>query len=388
METLPNLGGLKLTNLQKFDSALKISWLKRLSIHTEGWAIYPIHYGFGKILRYGDEYQEKLIAKTQNWFWKDTARSINELYKTLKYTSLSQIQNTPLWYNSKFKFEYRQKWDEKGYILLSDILTEEGSLLTEVGIRDKGLKINFLDYHKLVKEFKNLTRGIIKGIKTTGPHIPRLMFEVGLSNKGCNRTYNKLMMYNSNIIIEVKNKWERVLNEEIPYNVVEKGFIAIPRMVEGPYHKYFQFRLLHSRIMTNKKLHCMKISDTEICPVCFGSIETIKHAFLDCHFAVALWNQIEDWWKNITKEHIKFNDTEKIFGCNRSDDLIDKVIISTKLVIYNNRKKGKRHHINEVKKLLYNQLNLEEYQARMDLDEGKFLRKWERLYNDLTDLFA
>ena len=47
-----------------------------------------------------------------------------------------------------------------------------------------------------------------------GPYLPRILFDVGLANKGCNRTYNKLMVYNSNIIIEVKNKWERVLNEE------------------------------------------------------------------------------------------------------------------------------------------------------------------------------
>ena len=134
-----------------------------------------------------------------------------------------------------------------------------------------------------------------------------------------------------------------MLNEEIPYNAVEKGFIAIPNMTEGSYYKYFQFRLLHSRIVTNKKLYNMKISDTDICPICFGTEETIKHAFLDCQFTVNLWNQIEEWWKSITNKHIKFNELEKI--------LIDKVILSTKLVIFNNRKVGKRHDISEVKRL-------------------------------------
>ena len=84
LETLPNLGGLKLTNLQKFVSALKISWLKRLMTQTEGWATFPIQYGFGELLKYGDEYQEKVIANTHNKFWKDTAKSINELYKTFR----------------------------------------------------------------------------------------------------------------------------------------------------------------------------------------------------------------------------------------------------------------------------------------------------------------
>ena len=45
LETLSNLGGLKLTNLQKFDFALKISWVKRLMNQKEGWAIFPMQYG-------------------------------------------------------------------------------------------------------------------------------------------------------------------------------------------------------------------------------------------------------------------------------------------------------------------------------------------------------
>ena len=105
----------------------------------------------------------------------------------------------------------------------------------------------------------------------------RILFEIGLTNKGCNKTYNKLMVYNSNIVTEVKNKWERVLNEEIPYGIVEQGFVAIPKMIEGPYQKYFQFRLLHSRIVTNKKLYTMKISDTKNCPICQGAEEHDKH---------------------------------------------------------------------------------------------------------------
>ena len=110
-----------MTNLQKFDSALKISWLKRIAMHTEGWAIFPMHYGFGNLLMYGDKYQEKVIANTRNKFWKDTAISVRELYSTLKYSNLCQIQNTPLWHNSKLNFEYRREWEEKGYILISDI---------------------------------------------------------------------------------------------------------------------------------------------------------------------------------------------------------------------------------------------------------------------------
>ena len=379
---------MKLTNLQKFDSALKISWMKRLLNQNEGWAIFPLKYGIGKILRYGDEYQEIVIANTSNKFWKDTAMAIKALYDTLQYNNTNQIYNTPIWYNSKIKLKNRREWDEKGFHLLSDILTEEGILLNERELRAGGLKINFLDYHKLDKKWKILTQGCILGKKKIGPQIPRLLFEIGLAPKGCNKTYNKLMAYNSTVVIEVKNKWERVLNEEIPYGTVEKGFVAIPKMIEGPYQKYFQFRLLHSRIVTNKKLHTMKISDTKNCPLCQVAEETIKHAFLECRYVITLWNQIEGWCNNITNTYTKFNEIEKIFGLKSSDKLIDKVIMCTKLVIFNNRKTGEKHHINDVKLMLYSQLSLEEYHSKVNLQEESFRETWDRIYNELTYMFT
>ena len=387
LETLSNLGGLKLTNLQKFDSALKISWIKRLMNQKEGWAIFPMQYGFGNILRYGDKYQEMVIKNTINKFWKDTAKAINELYNTLTYNNTNQIYNAPLWHNSKFEIPYRREWEEKGFHIISDILDEEGNLLTERELNVQGVKINFLDYHTMVKRWKNLTRGCTLKSKITGPFLPRILFEVGIATKGCNIIYNKLMVYNSNILIEVKNKWERVLNEEISYNSIENSFIAIPKMIEGPYQKYFQFRLLHSRIVTNKKLHVMKISDTNLCPICYETEETIKHAFLECQFVIILWNQIECWCKNITDRMIKINEIEKIFGSNPPDKIIDKVIMCTKLVIYNNRKTGKKHHINEVKRMVYSQLNLEEYHAKLMLKETEFQEIWGRVYNELANMF-
>ena len=101
-----------------------------------------------------------------------------------------------------------------------------------------------------------------------GPCLPRILFEIGLVEKGCNGTYNKLMDYDQNILIQVKDKWEQTLNEEVKIDTVEKSFNQIPKLDEGAYFKYFQFKLLHSRTVTNVKLHKMKLKDTTICKIC------------------------------------------------------------------------------------------------------------------------
>ena len=63
--------------------------------------------------------------------------------------------------------------------------------------------------------------------------------------------------------MDVKTKWEMALNEEIPYDTEEHASKEISKIESGAYQKYFQFKLLHSRIITNEKLHNMGISDNQ-----------------------------------------------------------------------------------------------------------------------------
>ena len=74
----------------------------------------------------------------------------------------------------------------------------------------------------------------------------------------------------------------------ISYKIIEQAFKDIPKLKEGAYQKYIQFKLLHSRTAVNKKLHMMNLIDTNKCQICQGEIETTKHAFLDCNCYTAV----------------------------------------------------------------------------------------------------
>ena len=114
------------------------------------------------------------------------------------------------------------------------------------------------------------------------------------------------MNYNTNILGIVKEKWEVTLNEDILYETDEKSFKKIPRREEGAYVKYFQFRLLHNRIMTKERLYKMKISKTDICQFCMLEKETIRHAFLKCPKVVTLWKQVEKLCREKISTDTKF----------------------------------------------------------------------------------
>ena len=63
-----------------------------------------------------------------------------------------------------------------------------------------------------------------------------------------------MMTYSTNILRDVKDKWEMTLNEDLLHNIIEDAFKEVTNMNTGAYQKYFQFKLLHNSTITNKKL--------------------------------------------------------------------------------------------------------------------------------------
>ena len=382
LETLHSTGGLKMTNLKIFDASLKISWFKSI-----GWAEFPIHYRINDILRYGDKFPSKIVGTIKNKFRYEVVQSVITLNKTVRYNNLLQIQNMPLWHNSVLNIEYRKHWEKHGILTINDIVNDGGEILTLEEMKGKGLSMHFLDYIKIKTSVRNVIQ--IDGTynKLTGPFLPMILFEIGLNENGCSRIYNKLMTYNVNILKEVKEKWETVLNEEIRYKMVEKAFSDLTKCKGSAYQKYFQFKLLHSRTAVRDKLYTMNLSDTNICPLCETNIETIKHVFLECTHVTTLWHQLEKWLKIKLKKTVKLSDSDKIFGGQNSEDLIEKVILSTKIVIFDNSKNIKYHHIKDVKRTLFKQLRIEEYHAMLNLEEQKFMKVWEPVYEELCNMY-
>ena len=224
-----------MTNLRNFDAALKLSWAKRLISMDEGWGEFPRKYGICNIFRFGDEYPLILLKTMNNKLWKDFLMSLHNLNNHLKYSNTLQLHNMPLWHNSRIKLNYRKEWDKKGYLMVKDLMHINGNLFTQKEMQEKGLKVHFVDYLSLSRQIKKLEQTCGKYSVDIGPCLPRILFEIGLAQKGCNRTYNKLQNYNHFIINEVKQKWETTLNKDIGYNTIENSFNAITIFKEGAY---------------------------------------------------------------------------------------------------------------------------------------------------------
>ena len=224
---------------------------------------------------------------------------------------------------------------------------------------NRGHAINFLYYERLRYDTSKLF-GVTKDCEMFGPYLPYILLKIGYNTKGCAKIYNLVMNFNNNIVKETQNKWEKSLNEEIPYHIVEKSFTQIQSMKEGSFTKYLQFKMLHRRIVTNKKLCYMGLTDTSKCPYCENLEETIDHAFLNCEKVIVFWKEVERWLRTEIDNSINISNIEEIMGTGTLECIVDKTILATKRVIYRNRQKGIPYTLIEVKALLKTQMLIEE----------------------------
>ena len=179
---------------------------------------------------------------------------------------------------------------------------------------------------------------------------------------------------------QAKTKWENILNEEINDTRMETAFLHLHKISEGSFDKYIQFKMLHRRIITNKKLLDMNIRNDSKCPYCEAAIETIEHAFLECPEVITLWKDIERWLRAHVDSKISISDTDKILGQGSTNSIVEKTITATKKVIYRNRQYGGKYSLKDVKNVLSKQMKIEEYQASVIGNDTIFLHTWEKVY--------
>ena len=75
-------GGLKLHDLNIFDKALKLSWLKRYQRSTSKWTIFPNNFELWEVFTYGPDILNKLRETTANKFWLDVIESLSTLWNS------------------------------------------------------------------------------------------------------------------------------------------------------------------------------------------------------------------------------------------------------------------------------------------------------------------
>ena len=184
----------------------------------------------------------------------------------------------------------------------------------------------------------------------TQPISPTMLNVIYLGGKGCQKMYN-IIHKKTNITNEPKNKWEHILNEEVPLEDIQKAFLITQRSPNCIYSRYVQFKILHNRLNTRQLLCKINILSTHECLYCKNQIDSTVHALLECPVKANLWGQVELWLRTHLEQNINIFDKEKVFGITENNQytfLIKMFIIITKFTIYQRRPECLKISINDV----------------------------------------
>ena len=64
--------------------------------------------------------------------------------------------------------------------------------------------------------------------------------------------------------------------------------------IKDSHLRWFEMRILHRILPTQKLLYAMKIMDSPYCTFCQDEAETIKHLICSCQYVKSFWVELED----------------------------------------------------------------------------------------------
>ena len=142
-----------LVNIEKFEKALKVKWLKRMLNSNDVWKVIPERYGIDKVCRYGKNYLSTIMRNIRNPFWVSMTKAL--IHFELIFDSdniVNNPRNTPIWFNPDINLPFIKKWDDKGIRWMGDIFDTDGEMITRIGLYECfNVNINFIDYMRLTR---------------------------------------------------------------------------------------------------------------------------------------------------------------------------------------------------------------------------------------------
>ena len=341
-------GGLKLHNISLFDQTLKLSWLRRYLTSNGKWTVIPSHFELSEAFKFGLLYLDRIIETTSNKFWIDVIKSTQMLWQSNAINDREVICNTPLWLHESFKTPIKREWLDKGINSIADFLGPTKVTLTmDQFVEHHRVKTNFLEYNNICfKIKKNLEWKEVPLRFETLPRNSTLNMLVNLNTKGCSRLYSKIKGSNSNILDSIVEKWSAIDTDSLS---LSRSFSKHHIHYKDTYLKYLQFRTLHHRFYTNEKLLVMGLVQSDLCSMCKSEVDSIEHMLLECQHSMSLWENVSIWIGELGMQDYNLTASRIIIGDLENAIAINSIILHTKKVIYNAKKKEQKPSIINVK---------------------------------------
>lgn len=250
-----------------------------------------------------------------------------------------------LWFNSHMRiadkvFCWYDCW-EAGLVHIHQLFDRSGQIRSYESIKESfGNVLSWYQYAQLINAIPVTWKTVLTNEYSN--EVAFTNFEIIVNEtKISNKVYSKINAHKS-LPIQQKAKWEKLVNSQISDREYAKLFTFPQKVTIATKYRDFQYRMLHSAIITNRTLYLWKILPSDKCSFCKKHPERIPHLFYLCEFTCLFWQDI--------KEYVDDNATEDAQICQwllnsilanevypKPSHIINLIVLVAKQYIYRQR---------------------------------------------------
>ena len=356
-----------MTDIKSFLTSLKITWLRRLIQNDSKYQLIfeSCIARVSALIQRGDNFLSTLIHRCTNPFWVDVLRAWMQLNRCHKDYTISDIISTNILDNNSIcvgsKPIFIQDWHRKTVYFISDLLDKEGNLMNyNLFTNTFKIKVNYLTYFGIYSVIKSYIESITVfpiELNKTDIILPKRIQIILQNRKGSKAMYHRLLP--KRYPIKSQEKWRAISYEKwhifnsLPFSLCKNSKL-----------QWFQFRINHRIIATNKLLFKMNIKDTESCSFCRNEVEDIDHLFCECPEVDSLWHALSQWVYAQNGVSLNLCKSDCILGKPKLSCFfkpINMVLLLCRHYIYTSRCREKKLSFTELKYNILQYLKLERY---------------------------
>ena len=378
-------GGLKLTNLRLFHSALKLSWIKRLIATTGSWQkLFEVNVRQAKDLFWELDIQSLKVKHITNVFWKELINLWIE-YK-LDYIEDIDRRCYPLWGTYFLKSQNlmvkRDEFEQRGITHINDLLTNTGDFYGyQEFIEFYGINLNFLDFYTFMHSIPRNWKAIYQGKLESHDVKQGVLVSLLKMKKVCKETYTKFLE-DKTCCRPHTTKWSNILNKSIEASDWEAIYSVNFKCTIESKMRSFQYRLLLRIIPTNKFLFRCNMSHTDRCYYCGIECETIEHLFWFCPIVKNFWFQVSEQFNQYLDLKMFLNAKSVLLGYlgDYNSSLVNHIFNIIKRYIYLTKCKECMLSSESLFKILRHVYHLEKIIVEHSGKLQFFLDKWDPVH--------
>jgi hypothetical protein len=376
-------GGLKMINVFHFLSAMKIGWLRRIS--AEEFILkdflFDAYPDLQKILELGGEYSNVLMKRLDNPFWIDVMRHYKKLNSKCVPDNIDEFMSESIHYNSHILVNksvvYIKEWVRRGIHQIKHLINESGNFLSfeEFIAHYIGIQTNFITYRGIIEAIKCFQR---KRNLLCNSRYKYFLNKTWYSIKKGNK-WIQLMLLKTDTIPAGVRKWKsNYLNEKFNW---EDIYQLNRKTTIDAKLQWFQIKILHRILPTNRYLYIRKIINSPVCDFCKSEEETLLHLFWECKYTKKFWEDFQLLIKEKCTHCINLNLSEilVIFGMKenvKTDRVFDLLLLLGKNYIYNCKWKETRPCISVFTRIIKERYITEKYAFKESDKFNTFNLEW------------